>query len=60
MFSLLAASAPKEMIDAGHPSVELIFGEDAVPEPTVMCDNRLSIREVTIIDIMDYSTKCFG
>jgi hypothetical protein len=35
VFSLLAASALKEMIDAGHPSAELIFGEDAAWELTL-------------------------
>jgi hypothetical protein len=42
MCPLLAASTPKEMSDAGHPSVELILGEEDVSELAFsICDKRL-------------------
>ena len=47
------------MIEAGHPSVELIFGEDDVSGLAFsICDNLLSIKEITIVDFTDYGTKC--
>jgi len=43
MFPSLAASNPKEIIDAGHPSVELNFDEDDMSDLAFnICDNRLS------------------
>jgi hypothetical protein len=42
MFPLLAALTPKAMIDAGHPSVEMIFGEGDVSELAFsICVKRL-------------------
>jgi hypothetical protein len=46
MFPSLAASTPKEMIYAGHPSVEFIFGEDDMSDLAFsISDNRLSVMK---------------
>jgi hypothetical protein len=47
----MSTSVPEEMIDTGHPLIELIFSKDAVAEYTLVVHDNLPLtKEVPEID----------